>query len=462
MNPRSYGQIRFITAVAVAASLLWCGSAQASKNVALVIGNSAYRTVPASRQSDQRRGRDAAMRSSGWASRSRGSTMRPTTRCGARSWNSAARRAAPSMAVVFYAGHGIEVGGENWLIPIDAELEERHRRRARGDRPEGRDAHGRKRLQARPRHSRCLPQQSVRREDAANASARAAVARGLRPGSSRPATCWWPMPPRTARSRADGDGRNSPFTAALLRHIETPGLEINFLFRNVRDDVMSGDQPRAAALRLRLAVEGRDLSQAGRADERGFAADVSTRRPGNSHAGLRACLLELDQRQHQCQRIRELFEGLSERRIRAAGEAAHCRVEAESSAAAARHDDATRTDPEERQVLLLPGAAILRMTGGVMVHGRSSASLSRDAVGACIGSGGRFVRSRRARRRGGYPPRARGTAPIGHTLGENSPELEALHRCRQDAGVYAQYQHSGSRRASTHQHVHMTNESRRV
>jgi uncharacterized caspase-like protein len=37
---------------------------------------------------------------------------------------------------------------------------------------------------------------------------------------------------------ADGTGRNSPFTAALLRHIERPGLEINFLFRHVRDDVI--------------------------------------------------------------------------------------------------------------------------------------------------------------------------------------------------------------------------------
>ena len=26
------------------------------------------------------------------------------------------------MAVVFFAGHGMEIGGENWLIPVDAEL----------------------------------------------------------------------------------------------------------------------------------------------------------------------------------------------------------------------------------------------------------------------------------------------------------------------------------------------------
>src|SRR5438876_8571053 len=41
---------------------------------------------------------------------------------------------------------------------------------------------------------------------------------------------------------SDGNGRNSPFTAALLRNLETPGLEINFLFRNVRDDVMAATQ----------------------------------------------------------------------------------------------------------------------------------------------------------------------------------------------------------------------------
>jgi hypothetical protein len=37
----------------------------------------------------------------------------------------------------------------------------------------------------------------------------------------------------------DGNGRNSPFTSALLRHIQTPGLEVRFLFANVRDDVMA-------------------------------------------------------------------------------------------------------------------------------------------------------------------------------------------------------------------------------
>ena len=37
----------------------------------------------------------------------------------------------------------------------------------------------------------------------------------------------------------DGSGRNSPFTAALLRNLERPGLEIGHVFRNVRDEVMA-------------------------------------------------------------------------------------------------------------------------------------------------------------------------------------------------------------------------------
>src|SRR5258705_12161634 len=38
---------------------------------------------------------------------------------------------------------------------------------------------------------------------------------------------------------ADGDGRNSPFSAALLKHLTRPGLDIRKAFGYVRDDVMS-------------------------------------------------------------------------------------------------------------------------------------------------------------------------------------------------------------------------------
>jgi uncharacterized caspase-like protein len=41
------------------------------------------------------------------------------------------------------------------------------------------------------------------------------------------------------RVAADGDGRNSPFARALLRHLPTPGLELRTLMTRVRTDVVN-------------------------------------------------------------------------------------------------------------------------------------------------------------------------------------------------------------------------------
>ena len=71
----------------------------------------------------------------------------------------------------------------------------------------------------------------------------------------------------------DGEGRNSPFTTALLKYIQTPGLEVSSLMKRVRSDVVAatcdrqvpwdhsslmGDvvRCRATAVRNRRAVTG--------------------------------------------------------------------------------------------------------------------------------------------------------------------------------------------------------------
>ena len=68
------------------------------------------------------------------------------------------------IAVVFYAGHGIEVGGINYIIPVDAKLASDFdiedetmcaRSHLAGDRAGA---------PAAARHSRCLPRQSVRQD----------------------------------------------------------------------------------------------------------------------------------------------------------------------------------------------------------------------------------------------------------------------------------------------------------
>ena len=72
------------------------------------------------------------------------------------------------MAVVYYAGHGIEVDGINYLVPVDAVLEQdgdAFDETVQLDRVPAGDRAGE---EAAARHSRCLPRQSVCANDEAN------------------------------------------------------------------------------------------------------------------------------------------------------------------------------------------------------------------------------------------------------------------------------------------------------
>jgi uncharacterized caspase-like protein len=98
------------------------GRAQAETRVALIIGNSAYRSVgalpnPAS---------DAA--AMGELFRAAGfDDVRTVANLGVNDMRKELRDFAmkatwADIAVLFYAGHGIEIGGHNYLIPVDAAL----------------------------------------------------------------------------------------------------------------------------------------------------------------------------------------------------------------------------------------------------------------------------------------------------------------------------------------------------
>lgn len=141
------------------------------------------------------------------------------------------------LAVVFYAGHGMEVGGENWLIPTSAEL--------RSDTDIESEAISLRSVSLQVSKARKLGLvilDACRNNPFAAKMKRSistrAVARGLAPTEPSD-NVLIAYAARDGTTASDGDGRNSPFTASLLRHIETPGLEISFLFRRVRDDVMA-------------------------------------------------------------------------------------------------------------------------------------------------------------------------------------------------------------------------------
>jgi hypothetical protein len=142
-----------------------------------------------------------------------------------------------AMAVVFYAGHGMEAGGENWLIPIDAEL------RSDADVESETVSLRSVSLQvSKARQLGLIILDACRNNPFAANMKRSlstrAVVRGLAPTEPTD-NVLIAYAARGGTTAEDGDGRNSPFTSALLRHIETPGLEISFLFRRVRDDVMA-------------------------------------------------------------------------------------------------------------------------------------------------------------------------------------------------------------------------------
>jgi hypothetical protein len=145
--------------------------------------------------------------------------------------------AGSEMAVVFYAGHGMEAGGENWLIPTDAEL--------RSDTDVESEAVSLRSINLQVSKARQLGLvilDACRNNPFAAKMQRSlrtrAVARGLAPTEPTD-NVLVAYAARDGTTANDGDGRNSPFTTALLRNIETPGLEISFLFRNVRDEVMT-------------------------------------------------------------------------------------------------------------------------------------------------------------------------------------------------------------------------------
>ena len=110
--------------VAVVYLFVLCSSvAHAEKRVALVIGNGAYANVPKlNNATNDATEMETMFKAAGFDTVVRANDLGVAAmRRALRDFSNAAHDA--DVAVVFYAGHGIEVSGTNYLIPIDAVLE---------------------------------------------------------------------------------------------------------------------------------------------------------------------------------------------------------------------------------------------------------------------------------------------------------------------------------------------------
>ncbi|UWU80794.1 caspase family protein [Bradyrhizobium huanghuaihaiense] len=221
----------------LAAFCLGCGSAQAEKRVALVIGNSAYKSAPQLANPVN----DASL--VGGMLKKAGfdpvdiklDLNAAEMRRALRDFGSRTREA--DVAVVYYAGHGIELDGTNYLIPTDASLE------TDSDVLDETLPLERALFAVEPaRQLRLVILDACRDNPFAKTMKRTTAARAIGRGLAKveltsPNTMI-AFAAKAGSTASDGDSRNSPFAAALVERLPTPGLDLRKAFGFVRDDVL--------------------------------------------------------------------------------------------------------------------------------------------------------------------------------------------------------------------------------
>src|SRR5262249_40003783 len=136
----------------------------------------------------------------------------------------------------FYAGHGIEVNGTNYLIPVDATLE-----RDIDVEDEAVPLDRLTQILDQAKRLRLVildacrnnPFMSMRRTMSGRS-----IGRGLARVEVQTSDSMIAFAAKPGSIAADGDGTNSPYTTALLKHLATPGLDLRLAFGRVRDEVV--------------------------------------------------------------------------------------------------------------------------------------------------------------------------------------------------------------------------------
>ncbi len=140
------------------------------------------------------------------------------------------------VGLFYYAGHGIQVNGVNYLIPVRAKINKESDVRFKAF---------------------DLGQILAEMENANNglnivlldacrdnpfARSMRSTSRGLAIISTAPEGTFISYATGPGQVAQDGDGRNSPYTGALLKNINTPGLPIEQVFKKVRVQLASQKQ----------------------------------------------------------------------------------------------------------------------------------------------------------------------------------------------------------------------------
>src|SRR5215469_1724794 len=144
------------------------------------------------------------------------------------------------VAVIYYAGHGVQVARENYLLPADATLE---RERDLVYEALSLDLFLGEIAQAQKLGiillDACRNNPFVDRlTRSVTVASRGPASAGLARVDNVPRNTLVAMATKADQTADDGAGGHSPFAEALLKNLQTPGLELSLFFRSVRDNVL--------------------------------------------------------------------------------------------------------------------------------------------------------------------------------------------------------------------------------
>jgi hypothetical protein len=150
------------------------------------------------------------------------------------------------LLLFYYAGHGMQFGGRNYLMPVDAELEDevslRYEMAGFDDVKSAMQlSPGIKIMVLDACRDNPLAEKFVRSIHVSNRDVQ--ISRGFAP-VERAQGMIIVYATQVDDVAQDGTGRNSPFSAAFLKEIKEPGLEVGSMFRRIGADVYTATNGR--------------------------------------------------------------------------------------------------------------------------------------------------------------------------------------------------------------------------
>lgn len=217
-------------AFAVLAIMLVAGAASAETRIALVIGNSAYQKAPLANPKNDARVIGQSLGTAGFRVKLLVDADQQTMRQAILAFGRELR-VGDSVGVFYFAGHGVQVDGQNFLIPIGADISDASEVPLLGV------SLSELLLTMEGAQSRLNIAILDACRDNPFPSRTRSLVRGLAPVQS-PAGTFIAFATGPGEVALDGEGGHSPYSKALAAHIPVVGIPLEETFRRTRRQVL--------------------------------------------------------------------------------------------------------------------------------------------------------------------------------------------------------------------------------